>query len=294
MVVGLHANFLADIDPLGSFLTVNGVFRVAVPIFLLINGYYFCSVLTKVNQVYWLKRLLFLYVFWMIFYSPFWLGNVVYSPVELVKVAVFGYGHLWYISGLLISAVSLLILRKLPSLVIYFIITITFITATIFQYLNHFYLFEKQILNEVVKSYLYISALSFFLLGYSINRYNLYYKISKKVLVLLTFFGFSVLLGEAYFNYIQMGVRKGVDIYLSLIFICPVIFLLFLKLNVQWANKKLSMYSTGVYLIHIFILALFRKYTIFSETELTILVILVSIVFSYFLMQINKKLKFVL
>lgn len=34
MVVGLHAGFLGDFTSLGEYLSVNGIFRIAVPIFL--------------------------------------------------------------------------------------------------------------------------------------------------------------------------------------------------------------------------------------------------------------------
>ena len=37
MVVGLHARFLFETSSLGYHLTVQGIFRLAVPIFLLIN-----------------------------------------------------------------------------------------------------------------------------------------------------------------------------------------------------------------------------------------------------------------
>lgn len=41
MVVGLCAGFLGDVDLLGEYLAVNGIFRLAVPTFLVINGFYF-------------------------------------------------------------------------------------------------------------------------------------------------------------------------------------------------------------------------------------------------------------
>lgn len=210
---------------------MNGIFRVAVPIFLLINGYYFCSVISKGKQFSWLKRLLLLYIFWMILCSFFWLKNIGFSVVEfvlLVKIVIFGYGHLWYISGLIISVMLLLILRRLSFLALFFVI-ITFISAVIFQYLNNYYVFKKLIMNEIVKSYLYISAFSFFALGYSTNRFDLYDEVSGKVLILLSLIGSITLLGEVSFNYIGMGLRKGVDIYLSLI--CPVIFFVVFKIE---------------------------------------------------------------
>lgn len=297
MVVGLHANFLADISPLGSFLTVNGVFRIAVPIFLLINGYYFCLVLSKGKTTFWLKRLLLLYISWMALYSVFWLKIPAFSLEvlgNLVRVVIFGYGHLWYFSGLLLSSILLLLLRKSVLSTFLYLITFTFICAVIFQYLNNYYVFETSILNEIVKSHIYISAFSFFVLGFSINKYNLYDKVTVKLLSLLCLAGFVVLLGEAYFNYNVMGFRGGINIYFSLIFICPVILLLFLKLNVQGVSKSFAMYSTGIYLIHILILAIFSKYTSLSETKLTFIVILASIIASYFLIKLNKKIKFIL
>lgn len=50
MVVALHANFLQEYSLLGSYLLVNGLFRVAVPIFLIINGFYFFNVLIQGAQ----------------------------------------------------------------------------------------------------------------------------------------------------------------------------------------------------------------------------------------------------
>ena len=41
MVVGIHAGFMADINPLVKYLTVDGLFRIAVPVFLIINGFFF-------------------------------------------------------------------------------------------------------------------------------------------------------------------------------------------------------------------------------------------------------------
>lgn len=40
-VVGLHCSFLIDVNTDAYFATVRGIFRLAVPIFLIISGYYF-------------------------------------------------------------------------------------------------------------------------------------------------------------------------------------------------------------------------------------------------------------
>ena len=41
MIVGLHAGFLKDVNEYVSFLTVEGLFRIAVPLFFIINGYFY-------------------------------------------------------------------------------------------------------------------------------------------------------------------------------------------------------------------------------------------------------------
>jgi hypothetical protein len=60
MIVGLHAGFLGEYTKLGHYLTVNGVFRVAVPVFLIINGFYFYPVLLKNLPFYMLSGCYFM------------------------------------------------------------------------------------------------------------------------------------------------------------------------------------------------------------------------------------------
>lgn len=52
MVVGLHTNVFLAVGPAWDWLTANGLFRMAVPCFLVINGYYFGSSRDKGQ---WLK-----------------------------------------------------------------------------------------------------------------------------------------------------------------------------------------------------------------------------------------------
>ena len=72
MVVGIHSGFLEDISALGRYLTVSGLFRMAVPIFFVINGFYFFSVPPE-KISHWFKRVIQLYLFWTIVYIGYWL-----------------------------------------------------------------------------------------------------------------------------------------------------------------------------------------------------------------------------
>jgi fucose 4-O-acetylase-like acetyltransferase len=79
-VVLLHLNFLrVDLPELG-FILVNGVFRLAVPLFLIITGYYFTQITTFGKFKSWFFRILILYVIWMIFYLPYW-----FNPNDLLR-----------------------------------------------------------------------------------------------------------------------------------------------------------------------------------------------------------------
>ncbi|WP_426104712.1 acyltransferase family protein [Massilia sp. TSP1-1-2] len=95
MVVGIHASFLTEWSAVASYLTVNGLFRIAVPIFLLINGYFFFQVVVAGTALKWLKRILILYLVWMAIYLPYWLPDVHQNMISFVlrsgHTIVFGY-----------------------------------------------------------------------------------------------------------------------------------------------------------------------------------------------------------
>ena len=55
MVVGIHTNFLGEISPFAAYLMGGGLFRIAVPIFFLISGFYFRAVLAEGNVLVWIK-----------------------------------------------------------------------------------------------------------------------------------------------------------------------------------------------------------------------------------------------
>ena len=44
-VVALHAGFLEEHSDFGNYITTQGLFRIAVPVFLLVNGFFFSAVL---------------------------------------------------------------------------------------------------------------------------------------------------------------------------------------------------------------------------------------------------------
>lgn len=115
MVVGLHTNLFYTLSWGLNFISVNGAFRVAVPVFFVLAGYYFYSISTFEKFKAWAKRLIILYAFWMVVYVPF------YTPIfdmftmlnstPLVATLAFGFFHLWYVIGMLMGGALLWLIR---------------------------------------------------------------------------------------------------------------------------------------------------------------------------------------
>ena len=301
MVVGLHAGFLEDVSSIGYYLTVNGIFRIAVPFFLLINGFYFYPVLVKEKSADWIKRILYLYLFWMLLYSKVWFRPSEISFIEIAQIAhtlIFGYYHLWYFSGLLLSAVLVTLFKNYPPRLMIPIILIIFFVGVIIEYTKHYHMVKNPIMDSFLNNKWYpgflFSSLPFFYIGLVINKLNLHERVSLKYSAGLSLIGFTLLISESYFNYIESS-RYGVFAnFASLLMVCPALFLLLMNLNFRGKSKKIASYSVGVYLIHIYILRFYYLHTDFEGTARTFITFISSILVSYFLIKVNKRIKFIL
>lgn len=111
-VLAIHSNPLALLSPSLDSVLVNGLCRIAVPTFFVINGFYIVrSLHDRPAFATWLARMARLYVFWMLVYAPFYLGSQDHSVARLLKTIVFGYLQLWYVAALLIGAPVLFLLH---------------------------------------------------------------------------------------------------------------------------------------------------------------------------------------
>jgi len=302
MVVGLHTGFLSDVTALGEYLTVNGIFRIAVPIFLLINGFYFYPILVKEESAYWLKRVLYIYLFWMLFYSYFWFRPSEVSFIELARMArelLIGYGHLWYFPGLLGAAVLVILLKRQSPRLMISAVLITFAVGVTIQYVGNYHMVEKPAIDKLFnypwasRNFLFL-AFPFFCIGFLINRLAIHERVSLKFSAVLIFVGVALLIVESYFNYIESSRDGGFDNLASLLVVCTSVFLFFVNLDLRGKSKQIALHSTGVFVIHGFFLGVFRKIPGFDGTVLTFAVIMSSILASFFLITVNKRVKFIL
>lgn len=303
MVVGIHSGFLEDISALGRYLTVSGLFRMAVPIFFVINGFYFFSVPPERISL-WFKRVIQLYLFWTLVYIGYWFRAETINLFEIarvVKTILVGHEHLWYLPAMIGAALVLLPLRKLSTPALLATAIFLFAIGLTIQYLGNYHLFANKSLDTALNSlWLYRNfiffAFPFFAIGYLLRKTEIYKHVTMPKVAIMTVVALALFLTESYLDFILQATSKpeGFDIYLGLIVLCPLIFIVALKMDIQGEGKTLALYSTGIYFVHPLLISLIKTYSDVGGTLLTLIVAILATLTAWLLIKIHKHLKFIL
>lgn len=288
-VVFLHMNFLRDSQPTLSYVLVNGLFRIAVPVFLVITGFYFFHIDSRQKLQKWLFRTFLLYAIWMIIYISYWKDNG-----QVLLTVVFGYHHLWYLIGSFFSGVILYLLRKQSSKMLITLSVSLFLLGYVVQVLGNLHYFEKEhdfVLNMYLmyRNFLFV-CFPFLTIGFLINRHN--FDLSKyKNSYLLMIFSVFCVVAEAFFNYTTIS-SESTDVLFSLLLACPLVFLYCQKIYIKTTSKILANLSTAIYVVH----PLIMKSDFYADIKTFKILIFLSILIplSIALVYINKKLKYLL
>ncbi|QQV01238.1 MULTISPECIES: acyltransferase family protein [Chryseobacterium] len=288
-VVFLHMNFLKESNPALSYVLVNGLFRVAVPVFLIITGFYFLHIdhIKKLKK--WLLRTLVLYLIWMAVYYSFWK-----SSENIFLTLVFGYHHLWYLIGTFFSGIILYVLRKCSSAVLFSIALSLFITGYVIQILGNLHYLVKEsdsLLNNylIYRNFLFV-CLPFLSIGLLIHKEKIKLSNVKYSSALMVFLC-TLVIAEAYFNYWNIS-KESTDILLSLFLASPVLFLYGQEKYIKSSSKILATLSTAIYFVHPFLMKSEWYSRIESYKVLIFIVVLIPV--SLGLVLINKKIKYLL
>jgi hypothetical protein len=299
MVVGIHTGFFSETNIMIAYLTKNGLFRIAVPTFLLINGFYFYFYFVQNKSYEWIKRIFYLYITWTVIYSYLWFKISQISLIYILKIIIIGYFHLWYLPGMIGAAFLLIFIERFNNKSLLFsLIIFTFLSGIIIQYSGNYHLFNNINVDKVLnvswisRSFLFFSF-PFFSIGFLINKYEIYKNISLRYIVFILLIGIVLLVFESNFNYSHLNMI-GFNNLVSLIIICPVVLILFLKVGVSGRNKNITLYSSGVYFVHIVFFTFFHDLTLLRGTSLTAVTLVSSLLASTILIKINKKYKYIL
>ncbi len=291
-VVCLHGGFFYDINEVIGYLHVNGLFRIAVPLFFIINGYYFYNISSINSLKEWFFRVLSLYIVWTIIYLPVMIYDL--SVFQIFTYLFTGYFVLWYLVALLLAGLFLFFLKECSDKLLILISFVLLFFGYLIQSIGNMSLFNGFIgevfnFGPLHRNFIFV-GFPFVTIGYLIRKNN--FDLSYKNSFLLSLFFLIILFLESYMNY--KFFHKSVDILLSLFLLCPIIFIVVKKIKIVGSSKNIAHFSTGIFLIHAYVLFFLRYLFNLQNTLLCIFTLIISCIASLVLIQLNKKLKFLL
>ncbi len=301
MVIGQHTAFGIDISKDFAFLTRNGLFRIAVPLFFILNGYFFTRVIdTSIKP--WITRTMTLYGIWMILCLPLWFNTTLLSSANihtLFENIIFGYYHLWYVIALTGAGILLKLLRKYSDKTIGIIALILFFSGIALEYVNLLNPLHSQKMSKILNTpWLYRNALlfafPFLTTGYLIQKQSL----DKRFTSIPTWF---LILGGLVLPVIESALRLhffpkagSTNIFAVLIVAAPMVFIGIKRLKITGFNKNLAAFSSALYFVHPLIIKLLKEMTHLHTTKLTFATIAACSVVALILIHLNKRLKVLL
>ncbi|WP_287123952.1 acyltransferase [Chromohalobacter sp.] len=306
IVVISHAGVLWGYSDLGYQLTVQGLFRIVVPIFMMVSGYFFISVIRSRSLMTWLKKVVAMYVFWMLVYAYFWIDVPALTPYELLKVlrvAVMGYHHLWFLSALIGAAIMLYALRHLSLKALFGLALSLYAMGMFFIYAGHYHLFAgtplDALFNEIwfYRNFLFF-GFPFFCTGYLLRQWETNRRDSesrhyyRRFYAIWSLLGALLLLGESYLNYVGLEGLPAFDMYLSLLVFCPGLFLWVSSMHVPGDSTSLAYYATALYFIHPLFISLFEALSYRQGNTLALLALVSSLAAVVLLKGSRKRLGF--
>ncbi len=155
MVVGIHTHLFHEISPYLSYIFVNGIFRMAVPIFFIINGFYFYYSISKRGFYLWFKRMFLLYLVWMVVYLPYYFSEDISSINSLLYFLFkfcLGFHHLWYLIGSIGAACIIQIVKKHSDFFILGFAISMFLIGAALQYMHVYSHFDSILVSSVIGS----------------------------------------------------------------------------------------------------------------------------------------------
>jgi len=314
LIIMVHTFPLEMINANLSFLLSEVFCRIAVPLFLMITGYFIIKKSLKDKKVLidYTKRILIYYIISVIIYLPINVYNGVLSNLTFLGLlkGLFITGtfyHLWYFPALILGIwITYFILKhmdeKRASIIFVILFMIGLLGDSYFGlikgigFLENFYEIIFKISDYTRNGLFYVPI--FLYLGYLTDVSKL--KIEKKKNIILIIVSLILMLIEGYLLHSQ-AYQEHTSMYL---FLVPLMIFIFMYLinNPGREEKYLRRVSTVIYIIHPWFIVLIvklsgllklNKYltdnTIIHFLLVFILTVSFSFIFEYLLEKVPKK-----
>ncbi|WP_225026584.1 acyltransferase [Xinfangfangia pollutisoli] len=264
MVVGIHANPFADLGRSVNLLTGEGIYRLGVPVFLVFNGYYLQGALASGRGRALLARVARLYLIWMLLYLPiYWRLAMHLSWPELLRFALFGYWHLWYLAGLTFAVAVLLALRQASDRALLALALLTWAGGVAVTWgmaadlLHPGQPFRDPLLPARNPLFLCLPYVTF---GLLIARRGLVSRVPARLASAAALLGVLAVIGES-FAISRMGVPTSHDALASLGLAAPALALWALALPGRTQGRLTGDLANGLYFLHVGFVALLIRHT---------------------------------
>lgn len=296
VVIG-HANVLCDTRSLVCLSTIHGSFRLAVPVFLLISGYFFFEAYKARRHWPWVRRIFRLYAVWMLIYSPFWLILPIQRGVtgDIPENLVFGYYHLWYLAAVAGGAVLTILLARLGLLWLTLVALTALAAGLVLQYALNYGFLPDRIVHHGVMGWLHRNFLffgfPFFALGYVMAAAKIETKTSRNLGLGLFIAGLGLLALEVGGNLAYAGKVHVFEIYAAVLVGAPALLIIALKTNWQTRNRHMAKFSEAVFLLHVLVLNILVQLVDVAPFTLGLLCLAIASVLAIGLIWLDRRVK---
>lgn len=287
-----------------NFLYGQWFFRFCVPLFLISSGYFFAS-FENSRKIKYIKRIAIIYCISALLYMPFYANNGI---ITLVRYAILGYHHLWYLSALVLSLLLYFVLEKTPLSKIFnklypFVALLLIIIGAFYD--EYQYIFSKVnsfplvvFINKAIQftggpRHALFFGFPMILIGKFLHEHQSDIKIQKATCIVLIVVSFFVSLAEGLTLRHFGGESITCDI--TLFNYLPAVFLLILtfsycpKVLESLNTKAIRKTADIVYISHILIIELVNKFLGIKYIPRLVLVLIVSVAVSCLYIKIEKR-----
>lgn len=256
MVIGIHANPFWRVYPDAGLVTGDGLFRLAVPVFLVVNGYFFLPQAQDGRGWAYVRRIVGLYVLWSLLYLPLsWRDYTVQSPAGLVVLILNGYWHLWYLSSLAVAAAVAVLVHRWASGPLAGLAALTFAGGIVMSGLIAWQVIP--VYGPVVGSgdILHrnglLLSLPFFLIGMLMRRHDLPARLPRARVAWLAALGVALIPVESILWRVLPPQGVPHDNMIVLALAAPMVVALALKIPGAGRSRDLGLYANGLFFTHI-------------------------------------------
>ncbi|WP_297196090.1 acyltransferase family protein [uncultured Pluralibacter sp.] len=298
-VFSIHIQLFAKSLPVTGYLLTDGIFRLAVPLFIVINGFFLARIIgtDKVNG--FLKKLLTLYILWMLIYAKYWfdINNI---PRTLIT-AVFGCFQLWYIPAVFLSTLMLNRLYQHSGRFFAVLCSGLFIIGLVVQaYVNAtstgLSLADKLFRLFYYRNFLF-DGFPFLCLGYFTGKHIERIKMTlpaRGPLFLIAAVMLVLLIGESCLYLSTFGLDSSNDLLIMTVPLSVLIFLIFsFVINIQGSSRAIASFSSAFFFSHLLCIFIAKDILLYlGDTQLNYHVVLslaLSAVVSLILVRIKSR-----